>query len=96
MSNKNIYQVECFPDVYDRPKARKFFAKPRSNIAFYCDACGDVVYDYEVESFACYEVPGGMRICHACVDCMTVEEALKLLGFREMQQRPIWNNAVGM
>ena len=83
MSNTS-YVVECFPTVFDRPSARKHQEKPHSFLAFYCDACDDAIYDYELETFYYYETPDGARICYACVECMTVEEALKLLGCRKM------------
>ena len=83
MSNTS-HAIECFPNTYDPYHARKLGGKPRSYLVFYCDACNDAIYDYELETFYYYKTPDGARICYACVECMTVEEALKLLGCRKI------------
>ena len=80
MRNYNNYLTECFPAV-PRPW---LVTKPKSGIAFYCCSCGDVIYDYEVEAFDCYEAPGGALICYSCVASMTVEEVLALMGCKKL------------
>lgn len=59
---------ERFSELYECPEVlARVKKKPRSIIAFYCDLCGEIVCDYEIEAYGCCENSTGEMICHACV-----------------------------
>ena len=71
--------VSCFPDScrLDRCPKMKVLEPP---VAFLCDKCGESVHVGELEDANCFETPDKQMICSACVDTMTVKEALVFLG----------------
>ena len=71
-----MWCLECFQSPHSSHCSKAL--KP--HIAFYCDKCGDPVLESELEDANCYESPDGKMLCSACVDTMSVRDALEFLG----------------
>ena len=68
-----------FPDSCRLDRCPKLTAlKPP--VAFVCYECGELVQIDELKEADCYETPDKKKICSACMDTMTIHDALLFLG----------------